>query len=511
MNPKENWQTSSSEDNDIIMVSEETASHIEDKATSTLSPVAYNESVMPALRLVRSSRRARIVARMMVMLLVFSIVVIAFAPWQQSVRGEGQVFAYSPQARPQKIESRIEGQVIRWGEGIYENAYVEEGQMILEIADLDPNRLSNLTNQMASQELVVDAQKLVKKAAENSLEQTKEKVESYATQVEAFKQVKTQVIAAADAYVDMAREKLNAKKQKLEQLEAALAQEKADYERQKQLFNEKIVSELKFQMAQRKWQEAVGKVAEAKAEIEAARDELEGKTQEREAKAQEAQIKIDYAEAQLREGRADIAKSESEVAKAEAKLNKDTKDLSEIESKVAKQQNQIITAPVSGTIMNLISNKGGALIKKASPICTIVPKTEDRAVELWLSGIDVPLVSPGEHVRLQFEGWPAVQFSGWPSVAVGTFGGEVISVDQTDDLKGRFRTIILPDETHQEWPEDRFLRQGVRANGWVLLNRVPLWWEIWRQMNGFPLVIDSKNPDGKAEKTSSPAKIAKPK
>ena len=499
------------------IVNDEQLDHIETgslsprKPTSPLSPVAYNESVMPALRLVRSSRRARTIGKLLLVLLVVTIAVIAFAPWQQSVRGEGQVVAYSPQARPQKIESRIEGQVIRWGDGIYENAFVEKGEMIVEVADLDPNRLANLNSQMKSLELSVDAQRQVKKAAENNLEAVKTTVESFAAQVAAYKQVKTQVIAAANAYVDMAQEKLNAEKKNLEQLEAALSQEKADYERQKQLYEEDIVSQLKFQMAERKYKEAQAKVDKAQAYIEAARDELEGKTQEREAKAQKAQVDIDYAEAQLRKGKADVAKAESDVAKAESELNKAMKDLSEMESKVAKQQNQIITAPISGSIMNLISNQGGALVKKGDPICIIVPKTEDRAVELWLSGIDVPLVTPGEHVRLQFEGWPAVQFSGWPSVAVGTFGGEVISVDQTDNGKGKFRTLILPDETNQEWPEERFLRQGVRANGWVLLNRVPLWWEIWRKLNGFPLIIDSEHPPGKKEKTTSPAKIAKPK
>jgi hypothetical protein len=96
-------------------------------------------------------------------------------------------------------------------------------------------------------------------------------------------------------------------------------------------------------------------------------------------------------------------------------------------------------------------------------------------------------------VRLQFEGWPAVQFVGWPSVARGTFGGEVVLIDPTDDGTGRFRVLVAPrpdvvnDGTEVvEWPGPRWLRQGVQVNGWVLLNRVPLWYEIWRQLNGFP-------------------------
>ena len=144
-------------------------------------------------------------------------------------------------------------------------------------------------------------------------------------------------------------------------------------------------------------------------------------------------------------------------------------------------------------------------MKEGDPICLIVPDTSDRAVQVWLDGNDAPLVEPGRHVRLQFEGWPAMQFAGWPSVAVGTFGGEIVSVDAVDNGKGQFRVLILPDATDQAWPEERFLRQGVRTNGWVLLNQVPLWYEIWRQMNGFPPVVSSGEPkEGKTAKPKLP-------
>jgi len=100
-------------------------------------------------------------------------------------------------------------------------------------------------------------------------------------------------------------------------------------------------------------------------------------------------------------------------------------------------------------------------------------------------------------VRLQFEGWPAVQFVGWPSVAVGTFPGRIILVDAADNGKGQFRVLVEPDPQAGEagaWPSARYLRQGVRANGWVLLNRVRLGYELWRQFNGFPPTIAASEP-----------------
>ena len=140
-------------------------------------------------------------------------------------------------------------------------------------------------------------------------------------------------------------------------------------------------------------------------------------------------------------------------------------------------------------IVRLPVYERGQTVKEGDALFTIVPDSSEHAVELWISGNDTPLVTPGDHVRLQFEGWPALQFAGWPSVAVGTFGGQVVAVDATDDGTGKFRLQVRPDPDDVPWPSERFLRQGVRANGWVMLSQVPLWYEVWRQLNGFPPVV----------------------
>jgi len=119
-------------------------------------------------------------------------------------------------------------------------------------------------------------------------------------------------------------------------------------------------------------------------------------------------------------------------------------------------------------------------------VAILVPETSRQVVEMWVNGNDMPLLSLGDKVRMQFEGWPAIQFVGWPSVAVGTFGGEISLIDATDDGTGRFRVLVAPDPNDEAWPSTRFLRQGVRANGWVLLRQVPLGFEMWRRFNGFP-------------------------
>ena len=117
----------------------------------------------------------------------------------------------------------------------------------------------------------------------------------------------------------------------------------------------------------------------------------------------------------------------------------------------------------------------------------------EQATEIWIDGNDVPLVTPGRKVRVQFEGWPAVQFSGWPSVAVGTFPGLVKFVDARADSDGRFRVVVVPEG--DKWPENQFLRQGARTNAWILLNKVSVGFEIWRKLNGFPPKLDEKVSD----------------
>ena len=88
----------------------------------------------------------------------------------------------------------------------------------------------------------------------------------------------------------------------------------------------------------------------------------------------------------------------------------------------------------------------------------------------------------------------ALQLVGSPEVAVGTFGGRVAFVDASDDGKGKFRVMLVPDEADRPWPSERFLRQGVRVRGWIMLNRVTMAYELWRQLNAFPPLLTPESP-----------------
>lgn len=169
-------------------------------------------------------------------------------------------------------------------------------------------------------------------------------------------------------------------------------------------------------------------------------------------------------------------------------------ELARVQVKLARQLTQAVNAPMDGTILKLVAGQGGQLVKQGELLAVLVPNTDSRAVELWVDGRDMPLISKGRHVRLQFEGWPALQFSGWPSVAVGTFGGTVAFVDPADDGMGKFRTLIFKDE-NVNWPDPNFLSQGVRVKGWVLLDQVRVGFELWRLFNGFPPSLRNYEPE----------------
>jgi len=412
----------------------------------------------------------------LLVLLTLCILLMAFAPWQQTVKGAGYVMAYAPRERQQTLEATIEGRIVRWNEELMENTHVKKGDFIAEIRDLDADFSTRLNAQLDNTSLMLDAARKIVDATQG--------------QLVAYREVQQQVVKAQDAYVQAATEKATAAEQKLSLAQAAIPQLEAALERYRGLQQLGNISLEKVQETERKLNESNAKVREEMANVSVAKSDLQGKQNDRLAYIQKAEADVRYYEGALDKARAEVAKVE--------------KDRLELQSKIARQDTQLVTAPFDGFLVEISPNIGTQLVKKGDPICRIVPDTKDRAVQIWLDGNDAPLVSPGSHVRLQFEGWPAIQFAGWPSVAVGTFGGSVVSVDMIDDGKGKFRCQVLPDATDEHnWPEDRYLRQGVRANGWVLLKQVPLWFEVWRQLNGFPPTVDPPKESDGGKKTKA--------
>ncbi len=429
-----------------------------------------SDQCLPVMQDARSPHSFRTVARWVTAGFVFMILVIALVPWQQNVPGSGKYSAFAPIERQQTLGAPVSGRVTKWYTS--EGSRVEEGDPIVDIADNDPQILERLKRE--------------REAYQQKLQASRNSVTARAQELLGLEKSRVSAIAAAENYVEIAVQKVRARERKADAAERTLATSKLNLDRVKRLHERGLRSVRDLELAELDY-------AKSEAELDQARADLIGGRQD--LKAKRAQLEKTDADtrAKLESKRSSLASAESSVASNEAAMQ-------QIESKLAKQSTMSVRAPRSGTIMRLLVQPGSEYVKSGEALAVLVPDVHEPVVELWVKGNDMPLIQDGDTVRLQFEGWPAVQFVGWPSVAVGTFGGVVSLVDASDDGKGRFRILVKPDPNDEPWPSKRFLRQGVRANGWVLLETVPLWYELWRQFNGFPPVISMDEPDPVARK-----------
>jgi multidrug efflux pump subunit AcrA (membrane-fusion protein) len=405
---------------------------------------------------VPSPQRASVVAKTLIWVFIGFVVAALLAPWTQNIRGRGRVVAYSPDQRQQPIEATISGRVSKWF--VQEGSRVAEGDPIVQLEDNDARILDRLGAQRSAVEIQRTAQA--------------ERLQTLTSRVKSLRRSQTAEINAAEASIAIAQQDVAAAQQELSAARAELETNDLNFRRQSDLRRDGLASQREYELADLAARQSRAKVASANAKLRAARNKLS------QSRAALTRV-IASSDAEIENAEAGLRTAETEVASTNMSLAK-------LEVDIARQEAQIIRAPIDGTILKVVGRLGGEQVTRGEVLALLVPQTSDRAVELYVDGNDAALITPGSEVRLQFEGWPAVQFSGWPSVAVGTFGGRVAFVDPADDGRGDFRVVVIPDAEDGPWPAPSYLRQGVLAKGWVLLNQVRLGFEVWRQFNGFP-------------------------
>jgi len=222
----------------------------------------------------------------------------------------------------------------------------------------------------------------------------------------------------------------------------------------------------------------------------AERDQVIAKLRAAETAQQTSELDLERTRSLFNDGlasRREYEQARIRVEELRARVAEAAAELTRVDVNLSRQSVQIVRAPRDGVILRVFAGDAATFVQAGDVVATFVPDNAGRAVELFIDGRDVALVRPGAPVRLQFEGWPAIQFSGWPSVAVGTFSGTVVAVDPSADTGGRFRVLVTEDEDSEvSWPDQQFVRFGSTARGWVLLETVPVGYEIWRQLNNFP-------------------------
>jgi multidrug resistance efflux pump len=419
-----------------------------------------------ALDLVRPSAFDRVVTVSLSAGFIIMLLVLWLTPWQQTAPGSGSVIANASEERRQNIEAPIEGRIALWH--VREGDVVRKGDALVDLADNDPQLMTRLEAERSSLEARLDAAR----ARERSISQ----------RIEALQRSRKDARSGAGSRVEMADQRMRAAEQSVALASAALNTARLNVQRQQVLSAQGLASRRNFELAELD-------LTRAQTDLDRARAALAGAQTERSALSSD-RSKLDHdTTAGLSEAEATRASALSETANATAELTR-------IDVRMSRQASQSIMAPADGAVLRIVANgRAGDLVKPGDLLAVLVPTTRDRAAEVYISGNDMPLINDGASVRLQFEGWPALQFSGWPQVAVGTFPGRVTVLDASDDGQGRFRILVVP-EQQSDWPEARFLRQGVRVNAWVLLGRVSLGYELWRLFNGFPASLPEAPKSG---------------
>jgi membrane fusion protein, adhesin transport system len=377
-----------------------------------------------------------------------------FLPWQQNVTALGKVTAYSPAERTQTIDAPVGGVITKWH--VQEGTKVKKGDVLIEISDIDAQFKDRLEFQRDNLK-----DKLLAKEQE---------LKTYQLQQQNLINSQDARIASSQFKLDVANQKILAASEAISASEATVEAATQQINRLQRLLQDGLVSKRDVEVAERDQIVATRNVNSARAQYQSAKAEAQS------AKVEIEQIKADT-QATLESNNAVINKIKGELADSQ-------NSLASSEVSLSRQSMQRIVAPRDGTIYRLPVNSQSQVISQGQPLLVILPDTEERSVELWVDGRDAPLIVKGSEVRLEFEGWPAIQVAGWSNIGFGTFPGKVAFVDPTDNGTGNFRVMIVPSSS--EWPSARFLKQGISAKGWILLDRVTIGYEIWRILNGFP-------------------------
>jgi len=389
--------------------------------------------------------------------------ILLFLPWTQNIRAKGQVTTLRPDQRPQTIHSIIAGRIEAWH--VKEGDYVNKGDTILFISEIkdayfDPDLLLRTDEQLKSKEM--------------SVKSYMEKVRALDNQVDALAQT-------SRLKIEQGRNKLRQTQLKVQSDSIAYKASVIDYEIAQKQYD-------RYENLQKQGLKSLTDLENKKLKLRKSESDMigyENKLLSSVNQVINARVELTSIGAQYRD---DIAKAESNKYTALSSMY-------DAEAVVTKLQNQYmnysirtgmyyITSPQSGYVAQAIQSGIGETIKEGASIVSIMPAKYDLAIAMYVKPIDLPLIRKGEKTRIQFDGWPAIIFSGWPNSSYGTYGGEVFAIDNFISDNGLYRVLVKPDASDHLWPDA--LRVGAGTTNMLLLKDVPIWYELWRQVNGFP-------------------------
>lgn len=412
-------------------------------------------------------------ARNLFLIFIIAFVIILFLPWTQNIRSAGRLTTLYPGERPQEINSFISGQVEKWY--VREGDIVNVGDTILKLREikmeyLDPELLNRTEEQI--------------EAKEGSNDAYRSKVIAIERQMGALESGRTFKLNQANNKIRQVENYLIADSMALVAVKSELEIAEKQLKRQKELYEKGVKSLTELEQRTQQFQNVLAKKVGIENKIYALKNEYIN------ARTELSAIEMDYNEK--------IAKAKSDEFSTMSNLNQGEGDVSKLKNQFSNYSIRsgfyFVLSPTDGQITRTIKAGIGEVVKEYEHLVTITPSDYSFAVEMYVTPMDLPLIAKGQKVAFQFDGWPAIYFSGWPDLSYGTFFGEVVFVENNIGENGLFRVLVAEKNEHGHWPN--LLKIGGGAIGYALLKDVPIWYELWRQINGFP-------PDFYQEKITS--------
>lgn len=398
-------------------------------------------------------------------LLAFAIVgiLILFLPWTQNINGKGYLTTLKPDQRPQTIQSPIPGRIEEWY--VQEGDYVKKGDTILFISEIKNEYFDPRLVERTGQQI---------KAKEASVTSYEGKVTALNSQIAALANERGLKLEQSRNKLLQAKLKVKSDSIDLEAANTNINIAQRQYDRTVQLQSEGLKAMTDVEEKRLKLQETQAKLISQQNKLLASRNEILN------AQVEISRVMAEYTD-KISKAKSDMFTAQSDQFDSEAQV---TKLENEFTNYQMRNDLYYIRAPQNGFINKAIQGGIGETFKEGDHLVGIMPADIDMAVETYVEPLDLPLLHLGEEVRIQFDGWPAIVFSGWPNVSYGTYGGKVVAIETFISDNGMYRVLLAPDPDDHPWPEA--IRVGSGATTIALLEDVPIWYELWRQLNGFP-------------------------
>ena len=422
----------------------------------------FDKNDLSALKRVEQKKSSKKLIRSIYGLFII-IIVISFLPWTQNIRSNGKVIALRPEQRPQTINTIISGKIEKWF--VKDGDIVKKGDTILFISEIkddyfDPNLITRTEKQLKNKEL--------------SVASYSDKVKSLDSRVDAL--IETGRLKMQQARIKLNQAQLKLKTDSIEYNTAIINYKIAEtqYKRFEKLYDAKLKSQFDLETRKLALQRAQANQVAAQQKMMQSRNDII-----------DAKVECNSVDSRYRD---EISKAESDKFSALSSMYETEIEVTKLQSQVVNYSIRngmyFILAPQDGVVTQILSSGLGETIKQGEAIATIMPANYDLAIEMKVRPMDLPLIKKGQKVRIQFDGWPAIVFSGWPNTSFGTFGGEVYAIDNFTGEDGYFRILVSPSKNQKKWP--KALRVGGGSISMILLNDVPIGYELWRLVIGFP-------------------------